>query len=522
MGEQFEAASCEAPSVMLPRTSTFAALALVPALAGCAAEAALPPKPPVAAPAMDAAGDTAAQAKRRAALAATKAEVQTLLQAEVAKRKLPNLAFGLLFNGRLVYFVGLGERAPGGGAVTEDTVFRIGSITKTFTGAALLQLRDAGRISLDDPLAKWVPDFARVVYPSADSGVVTIRHLVTHTSGIPRLGGLEYADGHAVSYAEILQVLPGLEIEFAPGSMSKYSNLAMALAGLVVARASGEKYRDYVTHHLLDPLGMRSTVWDREAVPPARLAQAYKEVEGAFVPADPHWRLGAAEAMGGLYSSTADMARYAAFQLSAWPPRDGADTGPLKRSSLRESQLVAGFGRASKEGFGVNWIVRNEPGIGHVVFHNGGTEGYHSSLWMVPERSIAVIALGPGTFDLDTISRNTLDLVAKADKPILALGDPARAALDRVKALLDKPDGDAVEKAFTPAFVRELTRDKLVAFFESLKGKLGKCTTERIVKADGRVDAEVELSCEKGTAVVRLSAEGGPPHRLTYLTIRSK
>jgi CubicO group peptidase (beta-lactamase class C family) len=116
--------------------------------------------------------------------------------------------------------------------------------------------------------------------------------------------------------------------------------------------------------------------------------------------------------MGGLYSNVADMARYVAFQLSAWPARDGADGGPLQRSSVRESHLVAGFGVPGGPAFGVNWILRDDPALGHVVFHNGGTEGYHAAVWMLPERGLGVVALGPATFEIDGIAYRALARIA--------------------------------------------------------------------------------------------------------------
>src|SRR6185295_20269879 len=97
---------------------------------------------------------------------------------------------------------------------------------------------------LDDPVAKYIPEIAGVVPPTPDSPAITVRHLVTHTSGFSRLAGLAYADGHEVAEAELIARLRGQRLDFAPGSQARYSNFAMALAGIVVARASGERYRD--------------------------------------------------------------------------------------------------------------------------------------------------------------------------------------------------------------------------------------------------------------------------------------
>jgi CubicO group peptidase (beta-lactamase class C family) len=391
------------------------------ALAGCAARAptASAPSPAVPVPA------------GAAELAATRPAVERLLAAELAKLQLPSLAFGLVTRGGLVYFVGLGERDGAGTAVTPETVYRIGSITKTVTGVALLQLRDAGRLDLDDPVSKWLPEIASARAPTADSGPIRIRHLVTHSSGLPRMGELHWGDGHEVTRLDLRDAAAHAVLELVPGTRSAYSNLAMALAGPIVARAAQEPYRAYVDQHILGPLGMTHTVWDREAVPEDRLAQGWAEAKGGgFTTAGAHWRFGAAEGMGGLYSSVADLSRYVSFQLSAWPPRDGPDEGPLRRSSVRESHLLAGLSWPAARGFGVNWIVSTEPRLGHVVFHNGQTEGYHAVIFMLPERGVGVVALGPATFKLDAVAHRALEL---------ALGGAGRAPAEPAEPVSPEP-----------------------------------------------------------------------------------
>lgn len=489
-------------------------LALSFALTGCAVHGAALPgssSPPVA--------------PARGELGATRPAVARLLEAAAMEHKLPSLSFAVVDRAGLVYFVGVGARDASGAPVTVDSVFRIGSITKTFTGMALLVLRDAGKLGLDDPVVKYLPELSSARAPTSDSGPVTLRHLVTHSSGIPRLGRLDYGDSHEVSRIELRDAARSLALDFAPGTRAVYSNLAMALAGPVIARVSGVPYRTFVDEHLLAPLGMRSTVWEPEAVAPGLLAQGWTAKGGAFVPCGAHWRLGAAEAMGGLYSSAADLSRYVAFQLSAWPPRDGADTGPLRRSSVRESQLVAGFAHAGREGFGVNWIVRDEPRLGYVVFHNGGTEGYHASVWMLPERGVGVIALGPATGDLDDISHRALEMIVDPGGPAsrpTPIGGPARAALARVRALLAAPDRIAVERAFAPAFLAAIPADQVVTIFQAASAGAGACTGQRVAQAPSPGAASVELACEHGGLLVTIDADPAPPHLLRALTIEPR
>jgi CubicO group peptidase (beta-lactamase class C family) len=500
-----------APPVRSPLSIAITVSAL--ALAGCTVHAS-PPVTPTPPP-------ISADDPR---LAATYPAVSRYLEAEARKHDLPNLAFALVSTKGLVYFVGLGKRDASGAAVTPNTVFRIGSITKTFTGLALLKLRDEGKLNLDDPVAKYLPELGTARYPTSDSGPITLRHLVTHTSGLPRLGLLDYGDGHEVTRAELRAAAQNVTLDFAPGTRAVYSNLAMALAGPVIARAAGMPYREYMTREILGPLGLTHTVWDPESATPGLLAQGYQQKDQAFVPCGPLWRLGAAEAMGGLYSTIEDMSRYAAFHLSAWPPRDAPDPGPVKRSSVRESHLLAGFARSGAEGFGVNWVVKGERSLGHVVFHNGGTEGFHASLWMLPEKGLGVIALGPASGDLDGISHRALEMVVGSVAPEPRLGAPARAALGKVRALIDAADRDAVERAFSPGYLAKLPADEMVKFFAQVRSTAGSCQSGavHIVAADSPESAEVELSCANRTVVVKLAVETAAPHRIVLLTINAR
>ena len=161
---------------------------------------------------------------------------------------------------------------------------------------------------------------------------------------------------------------------------------------------------------------MRQTCWDQVAVPEARLAEGHTKVLGHYQPVSAHWRLGAAEGMGGLYSSVTDLARFASYEMTAWPARSDRDPGPIRRSSLRESQLVAGLSRPGKQAFGVNWIVLNDSTLGYIITHNGGTEGYSASIVLGPTRGIGVILLASSTEVIDAIARDTFTVLANAER----------------------------------------------------------------------------------------------------------
>src|SRR5262249_26084126 len=140
---------------------------------------------------------------------------------------------------------------------------------------------------------------------------------------------------------EVVKSLAGFALESAPGSKQLYSNLGFGLLGIVVGRASHASLREVVAKKLLGPLGMSSTGWDPAGAPAGRVPTPYKKSALGVLERAGAWRLGASEGAGGIYSTLRDMARYAALQLSAYPPRSAPEAGAIRRSSVREAHFNA-------------------------------------------------------------------------------------------------------------------------------------------------------------------------------------
>src|SRR5579863_839059 len=152
---------------------------------------------------------------------------------------------------------------------TPDTKFRIGSNTKQFTATAILQLAEAGKLSVDDPVSKYYSDG-----PATWKGI-TIKHLLTHTSGIPSYTAIpHFFSGDARldrTPEEIIKLTQDKPLEFEPGSKFSYDNSGYIILGYIIEKISGEHYADYVQHHVFDPLGMKSTGYDvSETIIPKR------------------------------------------------------------------------------------------------------------------------------------------------------------------------------------------------------------------------------------------------------------
>ena len=186
--------------------------------------------------------------------------------------------------GELIHTRGLGTLRLGEDALPDAaSVFRIASMTKSFTAATVLLLRDEGRLRLDDPIAEHVPELASLRYPTTDSPPITIRHLLTMTSGLPTDDpwGDRQQDLDLGEFSRLLA--GGLSFVWAPGTRFEYSNTGYGILGRLVTNVAGAEYRDVVRERLLAPLGMASTGYLAAEVPPERLADGYVWREGGFL-----------------------------------------------------------------------------------------------------------------------------------------------------------------------------------------------------------------------------------------------
>ena len=275
-------------------------------------------------------------ADRRARIASLSPALDKLFQAKFEESGATGLAVGLIVDGEPVYQRGIGVRDVASGApVDAHTVFRLASLTKSFTALAVLKLRDEGKVSLDLPVTTYLPELRALVAPTRDAPPITLRLLLSNASGLS-YDDLWGAVTFGKSEAELNELLgSGVQFTSTPAMKYAYSNLGWALLGRVVERVSGRSYRDYVTTNILQPLGMTSTVWEPADVAPGRLATGYHHA-GTKLVAEPRMSEGAFAPAGGLYTSLNDYARYAAYNLAAYPPRDEPESGPVRRSTLRE------------------------------------------------------------------------------------------------------------------------------------------------------------------------------------------
>ena len=319
---------------------------------------------------------------------------QSLISGILQPRCIPGAAVGVIRDGALTSFEGFGVADTNSNAGPEpDTLYRVASITKTITATAIMRLRDAGHLDLDDPLERHLPEFEAVKARRGSRDQVTFRRMLAHHSGLMSDARRDYWEDHDFpSMRQILAELDRIEVVLEPDRASKYSNLAFALMGEVISRHAGVDYTQHVRESILDPIGMRSSVFELDADLTARLATGYDErpYSDNVQPA-PHVGLEGLTAAGQLYSSAADLARWIGFQLQAGPAvASGAEV--LAPSTLEEMHLPQFLDPGWKAGNCLGWqAVRHGDEI-HVG-HTGSLPGYRCAHYFNKAAGIGVIVL---------------------------------------------------------------------------------------------------------------------------------
>ncbi len=353
----------------------------------------------------------------------------------------PGVAYGVVAGGELVHAGGAGQRWLGGPPPDAGTVFRIASMTKSFTAAAVLALRDDGRLRLDDAAVGYVPELRGLRPVSPDSPVITIRHLLTMTAGFPTDD--PWGDRQqALPLGEFASLVRGgLRQAWAPGTQFEYANLGYALLGRVVAAAAGTGYREFVTTRLLLPLGLDRTGFEAATVAaPAELARGHQRAGAGWTELAPDG-YGAFAPMGGIFSCVRDLARWVGGFTAAFPP-GAAETGgphPLRRATRREMQLAQVLLPApdgtplpgadvtdGPGGYGLGLFVTETAAWGRLVFHSGGYPGFGSHMRWHPGTGRGVIVLANATYAVASrLAVRLMEAVLRG----AAAGRPARSVL---------------------------------------------------------------------------------------------
>lgn len=530
-------------------------------LLACPAFAASAPTPaPV--PRAEAATPRFTDPDRRARVNALLPEIDHAFAAYAEKKKYPGLVWGLVLDGELIHTGALGfanveKKIP---ATAAGTRFRIASMTKSFTALAILQLRDAGKLRLTDPVVAHLPEFAAVQALTEDAPAITVHHLLTMTAGFPEDN--PWGDRQlALPPADLRAFLRrGIALSNAPGLAFEYSNLAYALLGEIITVVAGEPYQRYITRNLLAPLGMRDTRWEYTEVPADRLALGYRNGPQGWVP-EPMLHDGSYGAMGGLLTTVEDLARYLRLHLQAWPARTGIEpraatpdfsrrllikqgdwegrngAAVASRATLREMHLpgvitrmipdaknLAGEITPQVVGYGYGWRWTLDTQGVTSVGHSGGLPGFGSHHVFFPEYGFAILSFANLTYaGTSAVNAQIAALLLEKAKlprrtlppsPILATRTP------EIARLVQTWDETLAAALVAENFFLDRSRVAWREFAGEILAQAGKITAVGAIVPENQLRGTFALQGEKGRVEVfyTLTPEADP--RLQELSLK--
>ncbi len=425
----------------------------------------------------------------------------------------PGLVYGIVRDGKLVHLGAMGvqdleTRRP----VDAQSLFRIASMSKAFTALAILKLRDEGKLTLDALAEVYVPELRGWRYPTSDSPRIRVRDLLSHVGGF--VTDDPWGDRQQVlSESEFTRMLrDGVAFTRAPQTAYEYSNFGYALLGRIVSNVSRRPYKDYIEQEIMRPLGMTSTGYDIYASDQARRSFGYRWENEAFA-REPDMAHGTFGAMGGVQTSATDYARWVAFLVSAWPARDDAQEGPVKRATVRElsqglnfPQIVRRPGmtggacsQALTYGMGLRIAIDCDAGL--TLAHGGGYPGYGSYVLLLPDHGIGVFAFANRTYAGPTgpVWDATMELHKGGWFTGRSLGSSAALAraYAAAGAMYDAGAIDAGRNVLAMNFLMDRSEENWKREFARLKGETGTCRTDAPIRATGALAGSFRWTCER-------------------------
>ncbi|HVT38877.1 MAG TPA: serine hydrolase [Gemmatimonadaceae bacterium] len=379
--------------------------------------------------------------------------IHKILKHRVEAKRAAGIVVGTLdANGRSS-IVAFGPADAGGTRpIDANSVFEIGSITKTFTATILADMVMRGEVKLDDPVAKYLPSDVHV--PSRGGKQITLVDLSTQSSGLPRMpanfhptdANNPYAD---YSVRQMYDFLSAYELTRDIGSRYEYSNLGVGLLGHALALRAGMSYEALVTARVLGPLGMTDTRITLTPSQRSRLAVGHDNALRLVA----NWDLPTFAGAGALRSTTADMLKYLAANLDS-------THGPLAKA-IAFTHVSRHATDDPNLSIGLNWHILRRDGT-QIVLHNGGTGGYHSFIGFDPARRVGVVVLANSSASIDDIALHLLDPRSPLAQAPAAPKPRVEIALD--PAMLDRYVGDY---ELVPSFHIVITREGAALFAQA-------------------------------------------------------
>jgi CubicO group peptidase (beta-lactamase class C family) len=457
--------------------------------------------------------------------------IDTVFKRYAKKNSFPSIAYGLVIGDKLVYSGAAGlANVKDKRAATTKTLYRIASMSKSFTAMAVLRLRDEGKLSLSDPVSKYIPEINGGGALTTDAPPITIQNLLTMSAGFPEdnpWGDRQLADKDQ----DLLdQVKRGISFSNVPGVAFEYSNMGFALLGNIITKVSGTPYQKYITENIMKPVGMNDSRWEYSEVPNDVFAPGYR-YEDKIWKEEPVLHDGAYGAMGGMICTIEDFAKYVGLHLSAWPPRNTADNGPIKRSSIREMHQPWRMGGMAANartrtgtpcpsfggyGYGLGWrqdcngLVR--------ISHSGGLPGYGSEWRIYPEYNIGIVSFANHTYGapgfpngvvLDTLIQ--LTGITKRELPPSPILTQRR---DEIASLLPDFNNPESKQIFAENFWLDHDAASRQKDIKEVFAQAGKIVRVTDVKPENQLRGTFTIECEKKVVQVFFTLT---PEREAYI-----
>ena len=446
-------------------------------------------------------------------------------------KKIPGIAFGVIKDGKLVKAFGAGEISLGSKNVPNGrSVFRIASMTKSFTAAAIIILRDRHLLRLDDPITKYLPWTKGIGIPE-EGPEILIRDLLTMGAGFPtddpwgdRQEQMSYQD-----FDEL--VSKGIGFARNPRTGFEYSNLGYALLGRIITKVSGIDYLDFIQKEIFDELDMKATTFFEKYPRKDVKADGYAlYTKGLTLQAVSH--PGAFSAMGGMLSTINDLVSWIAHFQSGWKvkaktmletssvremqePQRHILTSIVKDSRLRKNKTIT-----TSYGFGL--FVDDDSLLGRFVSHSGGYPGFGSHMRWHPQSGYGVVALGNLSYaPMNELAKEVMNFIVIESKELLVnrrlnVWESTIKALDVVIALIYEWDEVLANRHFALNVDMDKPRNERRREFLKLRAKIGKCKIGGIrsdspatIKAElignkGKTFLEVQMSPEKVSKIQKI------------------
>lgn len=444
-------------------------------------------------------------------------ELQKLIADHAKARNIPGIAYGVVVDNKLVLKDATGVlNIEKGTPVTPLSSFKIASMTKSFTAMAIMKLKEEGKLSLNDPVRKYIPEMADLEYLTKDASIIDIENLLTMTAGFPEDNPWGDRQLNQPDQMLIDLIDGGVSFSNTTSYEYEYSNTGYALLGYIVSRVSGKPFQKYIAENIFEPLGMEQTYWEQDSVPAGQLAIGYRRE-------DEQWKLepmlhdGAFGAMGGLITSIEDFSKYVGFLLSAWPPRSEEDNGPVKRSSLREMQ-TAQFSRLNANARNFNGdpcaaISGYGYGLGITEFcnglkqvgHGGALPGFGSNYRFYPEYGIGIMAFcnltytSPWPYDeIGKLLFETLDLEPRK----LPVSNILAERKEQIIQLLENWDTQLEARILAENFYLDKSREDRISETNEVLQKAGTIQSIDEIEPRNQLRGSFKMNSENG--VVRV------------------